>query len=262
MQFAAISPLVQSTPETIVNHCLYVVNKGVFPIKTLETTDLSNSVLFVPIGYQVDPQVLGCEGHAITFNQEFVEKTISGVQGESFSQKLDRALPSVYLQNNWVAMIRDVAKTYDLIINATSQKADIYTKVLSTLAVNYLYELMGQNLPWVIPQRRLGKVTSDFLALLEVQFLCYRRPREYAKMLFVSESSLLKHCQHELGMTPSMVIHQRLIKEARLLLLTTSLSMSDISDKLSFNTPSYFAERFRQSIGMSPQTFRKLYSIK
>ena len=48
------------------------------------------------------------------------------------------------------------------------------------------------------------------------------------------------------------------IQRACELLLSTTLSITDIADKCGFNDSNYFGDAFRKAIGVSPRDYRKL----
>lgn len=64
---------------------------------------------------------------------------------------------------------------------------------------------------------------------------------------------LIKHCTN---MSPMEHIHNFILEQAKYELRNTSLSISEISHKLGFNYPNYFARFFKKQIGMSPKDFR------
>ena len=57
--------------------------------------------------------------------------------------------------------------------------------------------------------------------------------------------------------TPSEFIRSQRLESAAQMLLTTSLSVSEVSDRTGFGTPRYFSRCFRKKYGMLPKDFRK-----
>ena len=55
-------------------------------------------------------------------------------------------------------------------------------------------------------------------------------------------------------------IRQKKTEEAKLLLSGTRMSISEISDELSFSSRSYFFSSFQKETGMSPTKYRQLYT--
>ena len=52
------------------------------------------------------------------------------------------------------------------------------------------------------------------------------------------------------------------ISESERLLVTTNKSITDIALDVGFSTTSYFIERFKKQIHLTPKQFRKNYRIK
>lgn len=63
--------------------------------------------------------------------------------------------------------------------------------------------------------------------------------------------------KQEMGMSISDYIKQEKIRKAKLLLSTTTMSIQDISNELSFNSRSYFSDVFQKVTGESPGEYRK-----
>ena len=80
---------------------------------------------------------------------------------------------------------------------------------------------------------------------------------EIAENIFVSKSTLTKHFQKELQMTVNEYICNTIMAEAERLLITSNISMHDLSQKLGFSDQLYFSRRFKEKFGKSPRQYRK-----
>lgn len=60
-----------------------------------------------------------------------------------------------------------------------------------------------------------------------------------------------------MGMTPHEMLSRKRLENAKLLLLTTELSMSEIVEKCGFSSNSYFDYHFKKEFGITPSNFRK-----
>ena len=81
--------------------------------------------------------------------------------------------------------------------------------------------------------------------------------KHYADILCITPNYLNKIITQHLGMSTKQYILNRAINEAKSLLIYTSLSITEISEKLHFNTTSYFVRLFRKSVGYTPSQFRE-----
>lgn len=79
---------------------------------------------------------------------------------------------------------------------------------------------------------------------------------EVAQAAKLSYRSLARLMNREFQMPLSNYILTRRIREAERLLLTTSLSVKEISFRCGFTDPGYFSRAFRQMKGISPSAFR------
>jgi AraC family transcriptional regulator len=83
--------------------------------------------------------------------------------------------------------------------------------------------------------------------------LSLARPSEVSG---VSRYYFCREFKKSMGITPQRYVMQQRIEWAKVLLETTSLSVTEISEKLKFPTPSHFAATFRKLVGLAPTSFR------
>jgi AraC-like DNA-binding protein len=81
--------------------------------------------------------------------------------------------------------------------------------------------------------------------------------KEYADKLGYTVYYLTKKFKKEMGCTISQYIRNSKIDRAKTLLISTTMTIGDISDLLGFTSQSYFAEIFREVVGCSPIYFRE-----
>ena len=100
-----------------------------------------------------------------------------------------------------------------------------------------------------LPQRFRIALDQNFPKLLKVS--------DYAKLLQVSRSHLNEELRRHTGRSASDHIHDRLLLEARRLLVYSPMTVAQIAYELQFQDPSYFGRFFRLRTGISPGTFRQ-----
>ncbi|WP_228437426.1 helix-turn-helix domain-containing protein [Chryseobacterium sp. 7] len=59
-----------------------------------------------------------------------------------------------------------------------------------------------------------------------------------------------------LGVSPSKIIQERIILEAKRLLVLSDMSVKEIASELNFQDEFYFSRYFKKSVGLSPKYFR------
>lgn len=84
---------------------------------------------------------------------------------------------------------------------------------------------------------------------------------EIAQNIFVSKSTLTKHFQKELNMSVNEYISNIIMADAERLLMTSNISIHDLSLKFGYSDQLYFSRRFKEKFGMSPREYRKTYHL-
>lgn len=96
-----------------------------------------------------------------------------------------------------------------------------------------------------------------FKGLLEENFRAVNEPAAYAQMLRVTERALAEATRRALGATPNQLIRDRVMLEAKSLLLHSDVPVSQIADQLAFEDPAYFSRCFKKHTGRSPVDYRQ-----
>lgn len=100
-------------------------------------------------------------------------------------------------------------------------------------------------------------IVRNFIKLIDKHYQKMRLPGQYAEMLNVTPNHLNALCKEYLGMQAGAMIRNRIILEAKRLLINVDLTVSEIAYKLNFNDNSYFTKFFRKETGITPEEFRK-----
>ncbi len=121
------------------------------------------------------------------------------------------------------------------------------------LDVQNSLEITGQQQP---PQR-MEELFIVFLRLLPEYFISHHDIAFYAGRMNISTSYLSRIVKQLTGRTVVDYISQMLAMEAAFLLTTTSLTVSQIADRLQFADVASFSKFFLRMKGMNPREFRK-----
>lgn len=81
----------------------------------------------------------------------------------------------------------------------------------------------------------------------------------YTSAFNISESQLNDICNRHFNCGLKKILQNRLMQEARKLLLSSELSVSEIAYKLNFEDNSYFNKVFKNKIGLTPKRFRDIH---
>lgn len=96
-----------------------------------------------------------------------------------------------------------------------------------------------------------------FRQLVDKNFISMRKPADYAKLLHISGDTLTKRSRLYFRKTPSELIQERMILEAKKRLHLSRKSIKEIAYALEFEDEHYFSRFFKKVTKVSPQAFRQ-----
>ncbi|MBN9298060.1 MAG: AraC family transcriptional regulator [Filimonas sp.] len=113
-------------------------------------------------------------------------------------------------------------------------------------------------------QNAASRIATLFVELLERQFpidntdhsFQLKSANDYATRLSVHVNHLNRAVKEVTGKTTTELISERIIKEAKALLIHTDWNVSQIAYSLGFEYPAYFNNFFKKQTSMTPRTFR------
>ena len=100
------------------------------------------------------------------------------------------------------------------------------------------------------------ELTSGFFHLLHEHFRTHRDVAFYADHLCLSTKHLARVITQVTTHAPSYWIADFTVREAKALLKSTTLTVTQLSESLNFPNSSFFARYFKRHTGVSPQQFR------
>lgn len=89
-----------------------------------------------------------------------------------------------------------------------------------------------------------------------------KSPVEYAEMMHVSSKQLNRICKATVGKTTSVLIAEKLVLEAKRLLVYGELNVNEVAAELGFEDTAYFARLFKKYSKQTPIEFVKMYRKK
>lgn len=78
----------------------------------------------------------------------------------------------------------------------------------------------------------------------------------------LSTRTLSRHFREQTGTTPLHWLNQHRIRRAQALLETTDCAVEQIASRVGFGSPTTFRERFKDSVGTTPQVYRRTFRGK
>ena len=132
-----------------------------------------------------------------------------------------------------------------------------------TISINYLSILLIKCLGMVNDKRKNASrsansnIVDRFQKLVEIQFIEQKKVSAFATELNISSGHLNELCKARIGKSASEVIKDRVLLEAKRLLLHSELSIKEIAYALNMLDPAYFTRMFKKGTGKGPQQFRE-----
>lgn len=100
---------------------------------------------------------------------------------------------------------------------------------------------------------------KNFKHLIETNYINKRLPKEYAELLYITPNHLNALCNDLLGISAGEVIRNRVVLEAKRLLVNPHLGITEVANHLNFTDNSYFTKFFKKLTGITPEDFRKQF---
>jgi AraC family transcriptional activator of pobA len=100
-------------------------------------------------------------------------------------------------------------------------------------------------------------LVARFRERIEERYRAHDEVEAYAAALHVSPKQLWAACRRIAGAAPARLIRDRLLLEAKRLLLYSNISVTEASYYLGVNDPAYFSRLFAKETGLSPRAFRR-----
>lgn len=161
-------------------------------------------------------------------------------------------------------------------IPLTTKDASVYTNLLKDIDGEFKQEAPSEIVLRAYLQLLLAKSSSikmklienendpkekdelmeQFKRLLDEHYLTMRKPNDYAQMLAMSPNNFSKRCHRYFRKTPSQLIQERIVLEAKKQLHLTRQSIKEIAYALKFKDEYYFSRFFKKVTKVSPQAFR------
>lgn len=161
--------------------------------------------------------------------------------------------------------IEDFNSLYEQIVKEVEQNEELNEIVLTSYLQLFLAKsskikraVLTEDLA---PSVMVDEVMERFKILLEQHFLALHKPSDYANLLHITPNVLSKRCKLYFRKTPTQLIQERIIIEAKKKIHLTRLSIKEIAFELQFQDEHYFSRFFKKITGISPQKFRNSTGI-
>ncbi len=200
-----------------------------------------------------------CKGIGILISYDFFKETVKSVHALSSLFLFARNHPVFHMESTRAQFIRD---TYDRLRLKVTQTDHHYRRdIAQSLFLTMIYEL--SDAIWQMradddPCRtRAEKIFTDFIELLERNFVTERRVGWYSQQLCISPKYLSETIKAVSHYTPNEWIDNYVTMELRMRLRNTTKSIKEIAHEMNFSNQSFLGKYFKEHTGQSPSEFRR-----
>ena len=136
-------------------------------------------------------------------------------------------------------------------------RTDIIRALVFALLLEVTAEYEDRNQLAVAGKIHDESISDRFFRLLAANFRERRTVSWYASVMNLTPKYLSQVIKSHTGRTILDWIHESVMTEARMLLKTTEMTIQQISDRLTFSSPSAFVQFFRKHSGHTPGAERE-----
>lgn len=197
------------------------------------------------------------DGYIVNFSDTFFDRLfIDTKQIDQFPVLGADIMKHVVTLNN--KQQASVKEKFEAIIREQSNNEVSSALMIATLLIQIIIEV-SRTQP---DKKQVGASTTtsliqNFQLLIERHFIEMRLPKQYAAKLFITPHRLNAICTEVLGISAGEVIRNRVLLEAKRLLVNFDLPIGEIADRLNFADHSYFVKFFKKHTAVTPEVFRK-----
>jgi len=241
-------------------HCF--VDNAYVPLKA------GTLLLVTPFAFLHLENTVYVQGVVINFTEEFLcrnflheqllYKTSFGPNRRLFFQLGEHEHTNNYLQNQ-IAMFgweyrlgKDPLLKFDFLHNI----------LMGIIIALHKYQLENESGRMDISEPFAKSQVVHFVQLLNKHFIEESSLQFYANEMNVSIDQLGQICKKAVGWSPKAIMQEKLLREAKRLLLFDAMSVKEISYHLGFTEPTNFVKFFQQHTNTSPKNFRAENCIK
>lgn len=151
-----------------------------------------------------------------------------------------------------------LVKIFDLLIECYQDENEFKNEALGSILQLFLIECIHQ-CSTQEPEIDTAKscILIDFKKAVETNFSKSHKVADYAEMLFITPKYLNEVVKSTIGVTAKEYIIDRIITEAKRLLIHTDLTVKQIAVNIGFDEPLHLNNFFKSRVNATPLQFRK-----
>lgn len=200
-------------------------------------------------------KIQDCKGYIIRFSSEYFCRRASDVRFLQRSTVFD-ILESPYIAITNKSKIADIISLLHQEYKEQKEFCnEIIRQQLTTLMLLSEREIKQKNADFYLENEEF-KQTRMFKKLIEEHFAEIKSMSKYAELMIIPPKRLLSVVSKTTGKTPKQLLNERILLEAKRLLVYCSWSIKEIGYHLGFKEETNFTKFFKQQTGKTPLEFR------
>jgi len=216
---------------------------------------LDQSIFFLRPGQVHQLQLKrGSTGYLMEFNNEFYHPT-----EKASSQRLRKASNKNYcaLEENRFRKLQSIlTQIFQEYTNREMGYIDIIKASLEIFFIEFVRQSTNPNSASTNVSSYTQERFEEFVEWLDKLITTHKQVSQYTGLMNLSTYQLNEITKAAVGKTPSELINDQIILEAKRYLLATPNQVKDIADHLGYEDVSYFIRFFKKHTGFSPEAFR------
>ena len=212
-------------------------------------------------GFKSQP---GTKGYVLTIAESFLQQISDTIEQDNFAQL--RHTPKVLSLDPHTKITAEIASTIRTIDNefrwpqsGRMQLISAYLNILMIQIGRLPCPTENKNMVSTQQFKQMG-IFKNFRSLVDHHYKEHWSVQRYAQHMGMSEGRLNTLCRKIVDLSPSQIIHNRMIIEAKRNLAYTSMPVSVIAYELGFKDPAYFSRYFAKQVGTAASSFRDEYT--
>lgn len=201
------------------------------------------------------------DGFIFTHTKNFYDLYYShnSISNFPFFQSVQNS-PLIELEEN---QVNEIVSLFDLMLYEYQNKDLLKHQVLVSYSDIMYVKLsriyLKDETEQIVNHSLYSQKFNELEKLIEEHFIHEKSPSKYASMMNITPKHLNRITQSIAGKTTSEVILDRILLEAKRVMLHTSKSFSEIAIGLGYEDYAYFSRFFKQKTGLTPSQFLKTY---
>lgn len=198
------------------------------------------------------------KGYIINFSEAFLQQFLSNTryldQFGFFNSLPEKQVVSIPAEKQ-----PPILGIFQAILDESYLADEFSQDKIRTLLLQLLYGVSR-----TVPKEKITTLNNynsllfkNFQALIDQHFLSKKLVRDYAAMLYVTPNHLNALSKDVAGRSAGELIRDRILLEAKRMLINEHYNISEIAYSLNFEDNSYFTKFFKKYEGLTPQDFRK-----